>query len=70
MYTKRIKYLQELRQQIILKGSKNIIYLDESGFDGKSYRNSCWVSKDKKIIGERSEKTLVTYFSFDGKKRQ
>ena len=56
MYTKRIDYLQKLRTHVAKKGAKNIVYLDESGFDGKAYRDSGWAKIGQKIHGERSGK--------------
>ncbi len=37
---KRIKFLQELRHHVAKKGMKNVVYLDESVFNGKPYRDS------------------------------
>jgi transposase len=57
MYTKRIDYLRELRTHVANKGSKNIVYLDESGFDqSQNYRHSGWAKIGQKIYGERSGK--------------
>ena len=56
MYTKRCDFLRELRQHITRKGSENIVYLDESGFEGKGYRDSGWAKIGQKIYGERSGK--------------
>jgi len=56
MYTKRIDFLKELRRHVARKGIKNVVYLDESGFDGKAYRDSGWAKMGQKIYGERSGK--------------
>ena len=56
MYTKRIDFLKELRSHVARKGKKNIVYLDESGFDGESYRDSGWAKIGKKVYGERGGK--------------
>ncbi len=52
----RIKFLRELRSHVARKGARNVVYLDESGFDGKAYRDSGWALKGRKIYGERSGK--------------
>lgn len=54
-YTKRCDYLRNLREILKIVGSKNVVYLDESGFDDrKNYHDSGWAFKGKKIYGERS----------------
>lgn len=57
VYTKRIKYCQNLREHVRRKGVENLVYLDESGFDPtQSYRDFGWALRGKKIYGERSGK--------------
>ena len=54
-YTKRSKYLKELRNTLKEIGTKNVIYLDESGFDMRdNYKDSGWARLGKKIYGERT----------------
>ena len=58
MYTernheKRITYLRELRQIVKVTGFKNVIYVDESGFDPYSYRPFAWAPKGDKSHGNR-----------------
>lgn len=57
MYTKRCRYLRELRGHIRRKGAENLVYLDESGFDpAQNYRDSGWAPRGQKIYGNRSGK--------------
>ena len=54
---KRCNYLRELRSHVAKKGMKNVVYLDESGFDpSQNYRDSGWAKIGQKIYGERSGK--------------
>ena len=53
-FEKRISYLRELRKIVSKRGSKNIIYLDESGFARSTQRNYGWAIRGKKVCGERS----------------
>ena len=40
-------------------GSDNVVYIDESGFDGSCYRPDGWAVKGKKVYGDRSGKRMV-----------
>jgi putative transposase len=51
---KRMAYLRELRQIIAKNGSKNIVYVDETGFEPHSYRPYAWGKRGKIIFGDRS----------------
>lgn len=51
---KRILYLRQLRKIILERGSANIIYVDESGFDPTTQRNYGWAIRGNKVYGERS----------------
>lgn len=51
---KRIAYLRELRQIIAKNGSKNIVYVDETGFEPHTYRPHAWGKRGKIVFGERS----------------
>jgi transposase len=54
-YTKRSDYHKDFRNAVSDVGLKNIIYLDESGFDARDmYKESCWCPKGKEVYGERS----------------
>lgn len=53
-HNKRICYLRELRKIIKERGSKNVVYLDESGFEPTAYRNYGWAIRGAKVYGERS----------------
>ena len=50
----RIAYLRTLRQVVKDKGSRGIVYLDESGFDRTTHRTHGWGLRGKKVYGERS----------------
>lgn len=50
----RIEYLRELRQVVKDKGSRGLVYLDESGFERTSYRTHGWGPRGKKVHGECS----------------
>ena len=52
---KRVAFLQELRRHVARKGMKNVVYLDESGFDGKAYRDSGWAKMGKKFTVKEVE---------------
>lgn len=45
-----------LRKIISEEGSKNLVYLDESGFDPNIYRPYAWSERGQKSYGERSGK--------------
>jgi len=52
---RRVEYQKELEKIIQEIGSDNVVYLDESGFDGREiYKESCWCSRGKEIFGERT----------------
>ena len=51
---KRINYIQDLRRIISIRGSHNIVYVDESGFEPSVYRRYGWSLRGKKVYGERS----------------
>jgi len=53
-FEKRIFYLRKLRKIIGERGSKNIVYLDESGFLPSTQRNYGWAKRGKKVYGEKS----------------
>ena len=53
-HRKRIEYLQSLRHIIQDRGSKGIVYLDESGFERTSHRVHGWGPRGKKVYGECS----------------
>lgn len=43
-----------LRKVISEQGSKNVVYLDESGFEASTQRNYGWTLRGQKLYGERS----------------
>ena len=53
-FSKRIEFLQALRKIIIVRGSKNLVYIDESGFAPSTQRNYGWAIRGQKVYGERS----------------
>ena len=50
----RIKYSRSLRAIIKEKGSKDIVFVDESGFEAQTYRPYGWSATGCKSFGERS----------------
>ena len=52
-HEKRISFLQSLRKTVKEKGSANIVYMDESGFEQETYRAHAWSKRGKKSHGER-----------------
>ena len=48
---KRQEYLEKLRAEHRMMGFKNLIYIDETGFDANCYRDSGWVQKGSTILG-------------------
>ncbi|ADJ27381.1 transposase [Nitrosococcus watsonii] len=48
---KRQEYLEKLRAEHRMRGFKNLIYIDETGFDAPCYRDMGWVTKGQKILG-------------------
>ena len=51
---KRIAYLQKLRAIVSERGSKNLVYVDETGFAPSCYRPHAWAVRGQKVYGERS----------------
>ena len=52
----RIKYIRSLRAVIKNRGAKDVIFVDESGFEAHTYRPYAWSTKGCKSFGERSGK--------------
>ena len=52
----RINYLRSLRAVIKERGSKDVVFVDESGFEEQTYRPYAWSTKGCKSFGERSGK--------------
>ena len=49
---KRQVFLETLASEHRQFGFKNLIYVDESGFDAQTHRPSGWAAKGLKILGE------------------
>ena len=49
---KRQAYLEKLSGEHGQFGFKNLIYVDETGFDSSTHRPSGWAQKGLKILGE------------------
>jgi hypothetical protein len=49
---KRMAFLQELRNLILIFGSENIVYFDETGFLKHAYRPHGWAPRGEKIYGD------------------
>ncbi len=47
-------YLRDLRTVIKTRGSQNIVYVDEAGFEPETYRPHAWGVRGKLVYGERS----------------
>lgn len=45
--------MRNLREIIILDGSSNLVYLDESGFEEYVYRPYGWSKRGQKTYGDR-----------------
>jgi transposase len=45
--------LRNLREIVILDGSSNLVYLDESGFEEYVYRPYAWSKRGQKTYGDR-----------------
>lgn len=45
-------FLRELREYVTKHGSKNIVYIDESGFAANSYRSHGWAERGVKVFGD------------------
>ena len=48
---KRQEFLEKLSAEHRMMGFKNLIYIDETGFDAHCYRDCGWVKKGQKILG-------------------
>lgn len=53
-HEKRISYLRDLRTIVRERGSSNLVYVDESGFESQGYRPYGWAAIGDKVHGERS----------------
>ena len=51
---KRRAYLQQLRKILTASGSANLVYLNESGFEPRTYRPYGWAYREHQIAGERN----------------
>ena len=47
-------YLQKLRTIIAERGSQDIVYIDECGFEPDAYRRYGWSLRGQKVFGDRS----------------
>ena len=52
--TKRVGYLQHLREWVREHGSQNVVYFDESGFEAHSYRPHAYAKRGQKVHGKRT----------------
>ena len=52
----RIKYLRSLRAVIKERGSKDVVFVDESGYEAHTYRPYGWSTAGCKSFGERRGK--------------
>lgn len=52
----RIQYYRILRELIKIYGSKNLIFIDESGFDPESNCIYAWAKKGQKVFGDKPGK--------------
>ena len=52
----RIKYYRVLRELIKIYGSKNLVFIDESGFEPEHNCVYAWAKKGKKVFGDRTGK--------------
>lgn len=48
---KRQEFLEKLHSEHRMMGFKNLIYIDETGFDANCYRDCGWVQKGTSILG-------------------
>ena len=53
-HRKRIEYLQALRRLVVIYGSSNLVYLDESRFELETFRPYAWSPRGQTIHGERN----------------
>lgn len=51
---KRIAYFRQLRQMIMERGSANLVYVDESGFEPSVGRLHGWSLRGQKVHGEQA----------------
>lgn len=51
---KRMVFLRRLRELILIFGSENIVYFDETGFRKHAYRPHGWALRGEKIYGDVS----------------
>lgn len=49
---KRQDFLEKLESELGVFGFKNLVYIDETGFESSCHRDRGWVAKGKKILGE------------------
>jgi len=49
-----MNYLRNLRQVIAERGSQDIVYVDESGFEASAYQPYGWAERGKRVYAERS----------------
>lgn len=52
-----MNYLRTLRQIITHRGSQDIVYVDESGFEASTYRPYGWGKCGQRVYGDRSGNT-------------
>ena len=71
---KRREFLEKLRAEHRMMGFKNLIYIDETGFDAHCYRDTGWVRKGQKILGlvsgKRKRRTNLIMAQRHGRKGQ
>lgn len=71
---KRQEYLEKLCAEHRMMGFKNLIYIDETGFDANCYRDSGWVQKGHSILGlvsgKRKRRTNLIMAQRHGRKGQ
>jgi transposase len=71
---KRQEYLEKLHAEHRMMGFKNLIYIDETGFDAHCYRDSGWVQKGQSILGlvsgKRKRRTNLMMAQRHGRKGQ
>ncbi|EDZ67535.1 hypothetical protein NOC27_862 [Nitrosococcus oceani AFC27] len=74
---KRLAFLEKLESEHRRFGFKNLIYMDETGFDAHCYRDAGWVKKGQKILGlvtgkreQRTHLMMAQRHAAKGGKRQ
>lgn len=55
-HRERKEFLKQLRQIVQQQGSRNLIYVDECGFDNRVYQDYGYAKRGKKIYGSRTGK--------------